>query len=69
MTLRVNLSDQDVRELHNYLADSAADSLRSFVYVPDALFLIIGELSVGVRSHIMDLTAKANEDCKESVQE
>ena len=67
MTLHVDLSDYDVRALNYYLIAAAAASSRSGDYIPDALFTILGHLSVTVS--YQDLVNKTDESSKESVSD
>lgn len=69
MTLQVNLSDVEVRHLRYYLTSAAVASVRSFEYVPDVVFKIIGQLHVDVCSHYYDLDNTADESSKESVSD
>lgn len=55
MTLHVDLSDYYVRALNYYLSSAAAASARSGDYIPDALFTILGHLSVPVTVSYQDL--------------
>lgn len=67
MTLRFDLSNEQVSDLSYYLTSVVASSVRSCEHVPDVLFSIIGKLSVDVFSYYEDCKNKANEDSKESV--
>lgn len=67
MTLQVNLSDEQVRDLNYYLTGVVAASVRSCDYVPDVLFSIIGQLSVDVCAYYKDFVNKVDESCKEPV--
>lgn len=69
MTLQVNLSDVEVRHLRYYLTSAAVASVRSFEYVPDVVFKIIGQLHVDVWSHLNDLENKTDESSEESVSD
>lgn len=69
MTLNVNLSDEEVRDLSYYLTYAAAASVRSSDYVPDVLFTIIGQLSVDVCAYYKDFENKVNESSKEPVSD
>ena len=69
MTLQVNLSDEEVRDLHFYLTSAAAVSVRAADYVPDVLFSIIGQLAVDYRVYFDKLEDKVNESCKEPVSD
>lgn len=69
MTLQVNLSDYEVRELNYYLTAAAASSARSGDYIPDVLFTILGQLSVSVTAYYQDFVNKTDESSKESVSD
>lgn len=69
MTLQVDLSDEEVRDLSYYLTAAAAASVRSCDYVPDVLFSIIGQLAVDVCAYYKDFENKVDESCKESVSD
>lgn len=69
MTLQVDLSDEEVRELNYYLTAAAAASVRSFDYVPDVLFMIIGQLTVDVSLYYKDFVNKTDESSKEPVSD
>lgn len=69
MTLHVDLSDYDVRALNYYLIAAAAASARSGDYIPDALFTILGHLSVSVTISYQELVNKTDESSKESVSD
>ena len=69
MTLLVNLSDVDVRQLRYYLAEAAVASLRSRNYVPDVVFRIIGQLHVEFFSHCNDLANEIDESSEEPVSD
>lgn len=67
MTLHLNLSDEEVRDLCYYLTLAVATSVRSFDYVPDVIFSIIGRLGVEVCACRQDFLNKTDESSKESV--
>lgn len=69
MTLHVNLSDEQVRDLSYYLTAAAAASVRSCDYVPDVLFSIIGLLAVDVCAYYKDFVTKTDESSKEPVSD
>ena len=65
MRLPVDLSIEQVRDLDYYLTNKVAYSEQSGEYVPDALYSILGHLSVYMISYYIN-SEKANHD---SVQE
>ena len=69
MTLQLNLSDEEVRDLSYYLTAAAAASVRSCDYVPDVLFTIIGQLAVDVCAYYKDFVNKTDESSKEPVSD
>lgn len=69
MTLHLNLSDEELRDLNYYLTAAVAASVRSCDYVPDVLFTIIGQLAVDVCAYYKDLENKIDESSKESVSD